>query len=69
MPESWVKTDSGSCIVLREYDSTELAVRPGEEVVGDLTESGWAWVLDKHGHWGWVPLDCLEAVSGGEGTA
>jgi hypothetical protein len=62
VPESWVLIDRHTCTALRDYRSVELALRAGEEVVGDLTEGGWVWARDGRGNSGWVPLDCLEAI-------
>ena len=66
VPESWVTIERDACIASRDYDSTELALQAGEEVVSDIAESGWVWVRDSQGNRGWVPLDCLEPMGDNE---
>jgi hypothetical protein len=63
VPEAWVKIEGDTCIVLRDYCSAELPVEVGHEVIGDLIESGWVWVLKGTGATGWVPLECLERLA------
>ena len=62
VPEAWVKIDGDICIALREYCSAELEVRVGQEVLGDIIESGWVQVRNDEGAVGWVPLECLESM-------
>jgi hypothetical protein len=60
VPESWVKIDGDLCEFSRDYDSTELSVRKGEVLELELEESGWAWVRNSAGDYGWVPADRIE---------
>ena len=62
LPESWVTVEGRFCVMLRDYVSRELTVSAGEEVTGEFTESGWAWVRNGEGNEGWVPLECLEQI-------
>lgn len=62
VPESWVDLEGGMCVMLKDYVSREMALDPGEEVVSELIESGWAWVRTLAGEEGWIPLDCLEEI-------
>jgi hypothetical protein len=61
-PESWLSLEKETCVALRDYDSTELSVEVGDEVVSDLTESGWAWAQNARAQRGWIPLSCLVSV-------
>lgn len=62
VPEAWVRIEGQTCVLLRDYDSTELRVEAGEDVTVQLVESGWAWVGGSCGRMGWVPLECLEKI-------
>jgi hypothetical protein len=59
VPENWVTIEGDVCCLRRDYDSTELAIQPGETLVVEEIESGWAWGMTDRGDWGWVPLTCL----------
>jgi SAM-dependent methyltransferase len=65
VPEAWVSIEGGTCVLLRDYDATELPLEVGEEVALISRESGWAWVRNRRGREGWVPIECLEEVSAG----
>ena len=67
VPEAWVSLEGRSCVMRRDYDSTELTVGVGEEVTGALVESGWAWVRTSDGREGWVPVNCIEKIERGSG--
>jgi hypothetical protein len=54
--ENWVEIDGVSCVITRDYNSTELAVDVGEVLTVEFEESGWAWVTKEGGENGWVPL-------------
>lgn len=41
VPEDWLIFDGDTCRMLKDYDSTELIVQPGDELQEILTESGW----------------------------
>lgn len=60
--ESWVAFEGDACIMLRDYESRELSIDVGDEVVCRFTERGWAWVRNGDEDEGWVPLDCLEKI-------
>ncbi len=44
----------------RDYDSTELTVSAGEMVTVYEEESGWCWIANADGQFGWVPARCLK---------
>jgi hypothetical protein len=62
VPESWVEIEGNACRLRSDYSTAELTVNAGEIVEGDIIESGWAWVKNQNGEWGWVPMVCLELV-------
>ena len=64
VPEPWVDVKEGHCVMRKDYVSRELTLKPGEEVSGWFTESGWAWVRTAVGDEGWAPLECLERMEG-----
>jgi len=60
VPESWVRIEGDTCVMLRDYTSREVPVDRGDRVISRFTESGWAWVRTEGGDEGWVPLENLE---------
>lgn len=62
VPESWLRIEGESGILLRDYTAAELPLEPGDVVNGDLVEGGWLWSTTAGGQAGWAPLDCLELV-------
>jgi len=64
VPARCLTADSGSAVVVEGYDTTELALDPGQEVVVVRRddESGWWWCRADDGSVGWVPIDALVAV-------
>jgi len=59
IPESWLEFDSDTCLLLRDYDSTELTVKPGDILQGKFIESGWLYASNQQHVVGWVPLECV----------
>jgi hypothetical protein len=62
VPESWVNIDGDHCTLIRDYSTAELTINIGDIVNGDVIESGWVWVQNQKGDFGWVPLNCVEPV-------
>jgi len=60
VPESWLEFDGNTCLLLRDYDSTELTIKPGDVLMGILIESGWLYASNQQGEQGWVPIECVE---------
>jgi hypothetical protein len=65
--EAWVpKTllestlESGHFQFLKDYNSRELTIDEGQEVIVLNEESGWAWVRTTLGDEGWIPLENLQ---------
>lgn len=52
VPEAYLRRDGQ---VVRDYESTELAVKKGEVVTAVLEESGWLWCTNQSGQSGWIP--------------
>jgi hypothetical protein len=50
-------------LLKRVYDANELSVDLGDEIIGELVESGWVWCHNQKGERGWIPLECLEALN------
>jgi hypothetical protein len=61
VPESWLEFDGGTCLLLRDYDSTELTIKPGDVLQGKLIESGWLYASNQQNVTGWVPLECVDS--------
>ena len=59
VPETYVQRQGETCIALRDYDATELTVRPGQEIIPGEEASGWIWCTDREGQSGWVPAEHL----------
>lgn len=61
-PESYLEIDeiAQSARALRDYTAQELAIAPGERLMIDQIESGWACVTNAAGQSGWVPLSHVE---------
>ena len=52
--------ESGQYQFLKDYNSRELTVDEGQEVIVLNEESGWAWVRTPLGDEGWIPLENLQ---------
>ncbi len=61
VPESWLRIEGESGVLLSDYTAAELALEPGGIVTGELSEGGWLWATAADGRKGWVPLDYLES--------
>ena len=60
VPESWLRVEGESSVLLRDYTAAELPLTSGDEVSGELVLNGWLWAMNAAGERGWVPLSCLE---------
>ena len=63
-PESWLEIDEAAhtAIAKRDYTAIELETQPGEHLVIQQVESGWAWATNEAGQSGWVPLSHITAA-------
>lgn len=52
--------ESGQFQFLRDYNSRELTIDAGQEVIVLDEESGWAWARTTLGEEGWIPLANLQ---------
>jgi len=63
VPEAYVDRRGDTCVMLRDYEATELSVSAGEELsITGQAESGWVWCTNRAGQGGWVPVDNLELL-------
>jgi hypothetical protein len=55
-------TPGGGAVAVRDYDTGELALDPGDEVELEERdrESGWVRCRAGDGRSGWVPVECVE---------
>ncbi len=63
VPESWLTLESGEAKIERDYDANELEVSVGVVLDEHLSESGWLLARDESGRHGWVPLECVRALT------
>lgn len=59
VPESWLRVEGESGVLLHDYTAAELPLEPGDVVSGEVVESGWLWAIKGEEVHGWIPLDCL----------
>ena len=61
VPARYLTAESGPATVVAPYDTTELAVQPGEELEVLVRDdpSGWWWCRSDSGDEGWVPVAVL----------
>jgi hypothetical protein len=59
VPESWLRVDGDSGVLLHAYTAAELPLAPGDVVNGELVLNGWLWATNAAGNQGWVPIACL----------
>jgi hypothetical protein len=59
VPEAYVNISGEKCQFVRDYNSRELVVHPGEKVRIIEVVSKWARVVNERGKKGWVPFECL----------
>jgi hypothetical protein len=62
VPERYVERRGDTCIVLYDYEATELSVSVGEELAFGKEESDWLWCTNRAGRSGWVPADNVEKL-------
>ena len=61
VPSRHLSADSGTSVAQVDYDTTELALAAGQEVLvlERDDESGWWWCRADDGSLGWVPVNAL----------
>jgi uncharacterized protein YgiM (DUF1202 family) len=58
VPEAYVERRGSTCVMLCDYEATELPVSAGEVLaISGKEESGWIWCTNQAGQSGWVPMD------------
>ncbi len=56
VPESYLEIIGVTGKAKRDYNSTELSVKVGEELIIEKEEAEWFWVINQQGKSGWVPI-------------
>ena len=64
VPARHLSAAAGQAVVQEAYDTTELAIRPGEEleVLVEDQLGGWVWCRSISGAEGWVPAQSVETA-------
>ena len=57
VPEAFMIIRGDSAQVTRNYNSSELSVEAGENVVIEYSTGGWAWCTNSKLERGWIPMD------------
>jgi len=57
VPENYVRVEGNSCVLLKDYNATELTVSEGDRLLVQFEESGWLWCRTARGLEGWVPKE------------
>jgi hypothetical protein len=60
VPENYVRVEGNACVLLRDYNATELTVSEGEKLLVQFEESDWLWCRTARGIEGWVPKENIE---------
>ena len=62
VPKTYLEatSESGQFQFLQDYNSRELTIEEGQEVIVLNEEIGWAWVRTPLGEEGWIPLENLQ---------
>lgn len=65
VPEPYLErvSDSGQFQIIKDYNSRELTIDEGQEVIVLDEESGWAWARTTLGEEGWIPLRNLQNLT------
>jgi hypothetical protein len=65
VPARHLSTQSGTAVVVTEYDTTELPTQVGEvlDVLAEDSASGWVWCRSRGGREGWVPMKTLDVAN------
>ncbi len=65
VPKTYLEStsESGQFQFLDDYNTRELTVTEGEEVIALEEESGWVWVRTTLGEEGWIPLENLQDLN------
>lgn len=65
VPSRHLSANAGAAVVITPYDTTELELAVGEEVVvlDHDDASGWWWCRRADGAEGWVPVSALDPIA------
>ena len=56
---SQIENNLGTYQLIHSYNAIEISANEGDSVELKESESGWAWVINKNGEEGWIPLENL----------
>jgi hypothetical protein len=59
VPVAYLERRGETAVARRDYDSEELAVETGDELIVTHEESGWLWCTNRQGASGWVPAEAV----------
>lgn len=59
VPVAYLERRGATAVARRDYDSEELAVEAGDELIVTQEESGWLWCTNGQGASGWVPAEAV----------
>jgi len=62
IPESFLNINNCEGIAKENYDSTELNVKQGEQLIFYREVAKWYWVKNSNGKFGWVPKDNTKLI-------
>lgn len=62
VPERWLRYSGGKAVLIKDYNSSELALQPGQPMTVLIEESGWVLAALPNGDTGWAPADCVETA-------
>lgn len=64
-PERWLRYTGGKAVLIKDYNSSELTIQPGERLTLLGEESGWVLAAMPGGNIGWAPVDCVQIIQAG----
>ena len=63
VPENYLEIDGNSGKAKQDYNSTELSVKVGEELIFEKEEAEWYWCTNQAGKSGWVPIKNVQIIN------
>ncbi|MCK4381341.1 MAG: hypothetical protein KAW51_09415 [Candidatus Lokiarchaeota archaeon] len=63
VPENYLEIHGNSGKAKHDYNSTELSVKVGEELIIEKEEAEWYWGTNQAGKSGWVPIKNVQIIN------
>ena len=63
VPENYLEIHGNSGKAKQDYNSTELSVKVGEELIIEKEEAEWYWCTNQEGKSGWVPIKNVQIIN------